>query len=76
VTSAIRLPEALLLQIENALLWLCDVERPAFYGAIAAELLGHEVGPGAVGRAITKAFHQFYRPIQLTEVQGSQSRAY
>jgi hypothetical protein len=33
-------------------------------------LAGHEIGPGLVGRAISKAFRQFYQPLHLPEPTG------
>jgi hypothetical protein len=54
------------LQIENAATWLCEADRSAFYAAVAAELVGHEIGPGVVARSIAKAFAHFYRPIQVS----------
>jgi hypothetical protein len=66
VSSATPIPADLLLQIENAATWLCEADRSAFYAAVAAELAGHEVGPGLVGRSIAKAFAHFYRPLQVS----------
>jgi hypothetical protein len=33
---------------------------------VAAELVGHEIGPGLVARSIAKAFAHFYRPLQVS----------
>ena len=66
MASAIPIPAHLLLQIENASVWLHEADRSAFYAAVAAELVGHEIGPGLVARSIAKAFAQFYRPLQVT----------
>ena len=66
MASATPIPAHLLLQIENAATWLCEAERSAFYAAIAAELNGHEIGPGVVARSIAKAFAHFYRPLQIS----------
>ena len=66
MASAIPIPAHLLSQIENASVWLCEADRSAFYAAVAAEVRGHEIGPGLVARSIAKAFAQFYRPIQVT----------
>jgi len=66
MASAIPIPADLLLQIENAATWLCEAERSAFYAAVAAELVGREIGPGLVARSIAKAFAHFYRPIQVS----------
>jgi hypothetical protein len=54
------------LQIETAATWLCEADRSAFYAAVAAELVGHEIGPGLVARSIAKAFAHFYRPLQVS----------
>ena len=66
MSSATPIPADLLLQIENAATWLCEAERSAFYAAVAAELVGHEIGPGLVARSIAKAFAHFYRPLQVS----------
>ena len=66
MSSATPIPADLLLQIENAATWLCEADRSAFYAAIAAELNGHEIGPGLVARSIAKAFAHYYRPIQVS----------
>jgi hypothetical protein len=66
VSSATPIPADLLLQIENAATWLCEADRSAFYAAIAAELVGREIGPGLVARSIAKAFAHFYRPLQVS----------
>jgi len=66
MASATPIPADLLLQIENAATWLCEAERSAFYAAVAAELVGREIGPGLVARSIAKAFAHFYRPIQVS----------
>jgi hypothetical protein len=46
--------------------WLCEADRSAFYAAVAADLAGHEIGPGLVARSIAKAFAHFYRPLQVS----------
>jgi hypothetical protein len=33
---------------------------------VAAELVGHEIGPGRVARSIAKAFAHFCRPLQVS----------
>jgi hypothetical protein len=66
MTSATPIPAHLLSQIENAATWLCEADRSAFYAAVAAELAGHEIGPGLVARSIAKAFAHFYRPLQVS----------
>jgi hypothetical protein len=66
VSSATPIPADLLLQIENAATWLCEADRSAFYAAVAAELVGREIGPGLVARSIAKAFAHFYRPLQVS----------
>jgi hypothetical protein len=63
--SAIPLSEVQFLKIEHAAQWLCPADRNAFWAAVAEELAGHELGDGLVTRAITKAFRQFYKPLQL-----------
>ena len=67
MSSATPIPADLLLQIENAATWLCEADRSAFYAAVAAELVGREIGPGLVARSIAKAFAHFYRPIQVSK---------
>jgi hypothetical protein len=64
---AILLPEVELLRISNAAQWLCPSDRDAFWGFVAEELYGCEIGDGSVGRAVMKAFRQFYKPLQLSE---------
>jgi hypothetical protein len=66
MASATPIPADLLLQVENAATWLCEADRSAFYAAVAAELAGHEVGPGLVARSIAKAFAHYYRPLQIS----------
>ena len=66
MSSATPIPADLLLQIENAATWLCEADRSAFYAAIAAELVGREIGHGLVARSIAKAFAHFYRPLQVS----------
>ena len=66
MSSATPIPAHLLSQIENAATWLCEADRSAFYAAVAAELVGREIGPGLVARSIAKAFAHFYRPIQVS----------
>ena len=66
MSSATPIPAHLLSQIENASVWLCEADRDAFYAEIAAELNGHEIGPGLVARSIAKAFANYYRPLQVS----------
>ena len=66
MSSATPIPAHLLSQIENAATWLCEADRSAFYAAVAAELVGHEIGSGLVARSIAKAFAHYYRPIQVS----------
>jgi hypothetical protein len=66
MASATPIPAHLLSQIENASVWLCEADRSAFYAAVAADLAGHEIGPGLVARSIAKAFAHFYRPLQVS----------
>jgi len=66
VSSATPIPADLLLQIETTATWLCEADRSAFYAAVAAELVGREIGPGLVARSIAKAFAHFYRPLQVS----------
>jgi hypothetical protein len=40
-------------------------DRPAFYDAVARQLAGHEIGDGAVGRAIATAFQTFWKPPEV-----------
>jgi hypothetical protein len=51
MASATPIPAHLFSQIENASAWLCEADRSAFYAAVAAELVGHEIGPGLVARS-------------------------
>jgi hypothetical protein len=72
---AIPVSEVQLLKIENSAQWLCPADRDAFMMAVADELRGQqELADGLVTRAITKAFRQFYRPIQISE--APRPRAY
>jgi hypothetical protein len=74
VPPTIPLPEAYFLQIENAATWLCPADRDAFCAQVAAELAGHEIGSGLVGRAISQAFRRFYRPLPPPEPTGVRVR--
>jgi hypothetical protein len=74
MASAIPIPSELLLQIENASLWLHEIDRPAFFAAVASGIDGHEPGPGLVGRSISKAFREFYRPMTLPAPSGVRLR--
>jgi hypothetical protein len=66
MASTTPIPAHLLSQIENASVWLCEADRSAFYAAVAAELVGREIGPGLVARSIAKAFAHYYRPVQVS----------
>jgi hypothetical protein len=71
---AIWISESQFLKVENAAQWLCPADRDQFFAAVADELRGQELADGAVTRAITKAFRQFYKPLQLSE--APRPRAY
>ena len=71
---AIPISESQYLKIAAAAQWLAPSDRDQFWQAIAEDLAGHELADGLVTRAITKAFKEFYRPIQLNE--APRPRAY
>jgi hypothetical protein len=71
---AVSVTESQYLKIEHASAWLCPADRDQFFAAVADDLRGHELDDGLVTRSITKAFRQFYKPIQLPE--APRPRAY
>ena len=63
----IKIPEPEFLQICAASGWLCPPDRDAFWSAVVAALDDHEIGPGAVTRAVYAAFAAYYRPIAVPD---------
>ena len=61
----IRLSDRQSLAVDNAALALPLADRDGFYQAVAAQLAGHEIGDGAVHRAVAAAFRTFWRPPEL-----------
>ena len=59
---AIPVSEGSFFQICAAVQWLSEPDRGPFLQALADELEGHEIGDGAVARAVGRAFKAFYRP--------------
>ena len=42
-------------------------DRDGFYAAVAHQLAGHEIGDGAVHRAVAVAFQTFFKPPELPQ---------
>ena len=63
---SIRLTDAQSLTINNAAAALCPADRDQFLAAVARQLAGHEIGDGAVHRAVAVAFQAFWRPPDIT----------
>ena len=59
---AIPVSEGSYFQICAAVRWLGEPDRTPFLNVIVDELEGHEIGDGAVARAVAKAFVAFWRP--------------
>jgi hypothetical protein len=49
-------------------------DRPAFYDAVAHQLAGHEVGDGAVHRAVATAFSALFKPPELPAAKSRWNR--
>jgi hypothetical protein len=69
----ISVSEAQYLKIAAAAQWVCPADRYQFWEGVAAELRGHELGDGFVTRAITKAFRQSYKTLQLPSAPKSRA---
>jgi hypothetical protein len=61
----ICLSERQSLTVTNAAAVLCPADRDQFYQAVAHQLAGHEIGDGAVHRAVAAAFQAFWKPPEM-----------
>ena len=61
----IRLSDRQSLVVSNAALALPVADRDGFYQAVADQLVGREVGDGAVHRAVAAAFQTFWKPPEM-----------
>jgi hypothetical protein len=59
---SIQLTDRQSLAVTSAAAVLPPADRDQFYQAVAHQLAGHEVGDGAVGRAIATAFQLYFKP--------------
>ena len=59
------------LQIANASAALHPSDRDAFYQAVFRQLAGHEIGDGAVHRAVAAAFHAYWHPPDFVTTRTS-----
>ena len=50
------------LTVTSAAAALCPSDRDQFYAAVAHQLAGHEIGDGAVHRAVAVAFQLYFKP--------------
>ena len=70
----IRLSDNQSLRVDNAASALPMADRDGFRQAVAAQLAGHEIGDGAVHRAVATAFKHFWRPPELPHTPGRWSK--
>ena len=70
----IRLSDNQSLAVDNAALALPAADRDGFRQAVADQLAGHEIGDGAVHRAVAAAFRTFWRPPEMGHTPGRWQR--
>jgi hypothetical protein len=58
----------------SAAAMLPPADRENFLAAVARELAGHEVGPGAEHRAVAVAFRAFFKPPEIPQVPSRWQR--
>jgi hypothetical protein len=71
---SIQLTDRQSLAVTSAAAVLPPADRDQFYQAVAHQLAGHEVGDGAVHRAVRTAFEALWRPPEMAHTPSRWER--